>query len=179
MSNRNLFRIAGFSTFLTLVLYLGGFGVGAANPALVGPFLAVASIVFLVVVYALYVVHRAESSGLAIGAALLTAVGLIVSVLAGDPNTPTNILYAVSAIIFGVGIVLFGWLAYNSAKMPRGLAIAALVAGALSLSAGFFDLGGNGLLDVANLLNFGSIIPFFVWMIWLGRLFLTGKLTTA
>ncbi|MBI5654020.1 MAG: DUF4386 family protein [Chloroflexi bacterium] len=180
MSNSNLFRIAGYAAFLTLVLWIGGFGIGAVNPALVGPFLAIASIVFLVVVYALYVVHRAESSGLTLAAALLTAIGLIVSILAGDPSVPANAtMYGVSAIIFGAGVVLFGWLAFNSGKMPRGLAIAALIAGALSLIAGFFYLGGVGLLDIANLLNFGSIIPFFVWMIWLGRLFLTNKLATA
>lgn len=179
MSNANLFRIAGYASFLTIVLWIGGFGVGAINPALVGPVLAVASIVFLVVVYALYVVHRAESSGLALGAALLTAIGLIISILSGDPNTPNNTLYAISAVVFGIGIILFGWLAYNSAKMPRGLAIAGLIAGAFSLVAGFFYFGGAGLLDLANLLNFGSIIPFFVWMIWLGRRFLTRKLATA
>jgi hypothetical protein len=63
--------------------------------------------------------------------------------------------------------------------MPRGLAIAALIAGALSLIAGFLYMGGAGMLDIANLLNFGSIIPFFVWMIWLGRIFLTNKRATA
>jgi hypothetical protein len=179
MSNSNLFRIAGYASILTIVLWLGGFGIGAVNPALIGPVLAIASMVFLVVVYALYVAHRAESSGLALAAALLTAVGLILSILAGDPSTPNNILYAVSSIIFGVGIILFGWLAFNSAQMPRGLAIAALIAGALSLIAGFLYMGGAGMLDIANLLNFGSIIPFFVWMIWLGRIFLTNKRATA
>lgn len=179
MSNSNIFRIAGYASILTIVLWLGGFGIGAVNPALIGPVLAIASMVFLVVVYALYVAHRAESSGLALAAALLTAVGLILSILAGDPSTPNNILYAVSSIIFGVGIILFGWLAFNSAQMPRGLAIAALIAGALSLIAGFLYMGGAGMLDIANLLNFGSIIPFFVWMIWLGRIFLTNKRATA
>ena len=179
MSNSNLFRIAGYASILTIVLWLGGFGIGAVNPALIGPVLAIASIVFLVVVYALYVLHRAESSGLALAAALLTAVGLILSILAGDPNTPNNIVYAISAVVFGIGVMLFGWLAFNSAQMPRGLAIAALLGGALSLIAGFFYLGGAGMLDLANLLNFGSIIPFFVWMIWLGRLFLAGKLATV
>jgi hypothetical protein len=178
MSNNNLYRIAGYAAILTTVLWLGGFGIGAVNPALVAPLLAVASIVFLVVVYALYVVHRSESSGLALGAALFTVVGLTVSLLAGDPSVPANaMMYGISAVVFGVGIILFGWLAYKSSKMPRGLAIAALIGGALSLIAGFFYLGGAGLLDLANTLNFGSIVPFFVWMIWLGRLFLTGKLT--
>jgi hypothetical protein len=178
MSNNNLSRLGGYASFLTPLLYIGGFALSAVNPALVPLLLAVASIVFLVVVYALYVVHRTESSGLALGAALLTAVGLIVSLLAGDPSVPANaMMYGISAVVFGVGIILFGWLAYKSSKMPRGLAIAALIAGALSLVGGFFYLSGTGMLDLANILNFVSIIPFFVWMIWLGRLFLTGKLT--
>ncbi len=180
MSNNNLFRIAGYVAILSPILWVVAFGAGAVNPALAGPLFAVALIIFLVPVYALYVVHRAESSGLALGAALVTAVGLIVSVLAGDPNNPANsTTYGISAVVLGVGIVLFGWLAYNSAKMPRGLAIAVLISGVLSLACGIAYLGGPGLLDLANLLNFGSIIPFFVWMIWLGRLFLSGKLATA
>jgi len=180
MSNSNLFRIAGYIAILTPLLWVGAFGLGAVNPALTGLLLAVASIIFLVPVYALYIVHRAESSGLALGAVILTVVGLIVSPFAGDPTVPANAtLYGGSSIVFGIGVFLFGWLAYKSAKMPRGLAIAALIAGVLSLVAGIAYLGGTGLADLANLLNFGLIIPFFVWMIWLGRLFLSGKLMTA
>ena len=180
MSNSNLFRIAGYAAIVSPLLWVVALGSGVVNPALTGTIFAVASIVFLVPVYALYIVHRAELSGLALGAALLTAIGLIVTLFAGDPAVPANAtLYGVSAVIFGVGIVLFGWLAYKSTKMPRGLAIIALIAGALSLVSGFAYLGGPGLLDLANLLNFASIIPFFIWMIWLGRLFLSGKLATA
>lgn len=180
MSNNNLSRLAGYAAIVGPLIWIVALGAGAVNPAITGPLLVVGTLVFLVVVYALYFVHRVESSGLALGAAFLTTVGMIASLFAGDPSVPANAtLYGVSTVVFGVGIVLFGWLAYNSAKMPRGLAIAALLSGVISLAAGIAYLGGSGLLDLANLLNFGSIIPFFVWMIWLGRLFLSGKLATA
>ena len=180
MSTSTLFRVAGYSAIVTLVLWIGGFAIGAVSPALVGPALALAAIIFLVVIYALYLVHRTESSGLALGATLLTALGMIVSLFAGDPSVPTNaFFYGTCTVVFGVGIVLLAWLAFNSPKMPRGLAIAVLIMGIMSLVAGVFYLGGAGMLDIANLLNFGSIIPSIVWMLWLGRLFLSGKMATA
>ena len=83
MSNNNLFRIAGYAAIVSPFLWIAALGSGAANPAFTGPMLAVASIVFLVPVYALYVVHRAESSGLALGAALLTAAGYDRNALCG------------------------------------------------------------------------------------------------
>jgi len=79
----------------------------------------------------------------------------------------------------GAGIVLFGWLAYKSTKMPRGLAIAALISGVLTLLGGITYLAGIGTTVLGNLVNFGAAIPYFVWMIWLGRLFLSGKLAKA
>ncbi len=180
MSNSNLFRIAGYCAILTPVLYIVALGVGALNPALTSPLLVVATIMLLPVVYALFVVHRAESSGLALGAALLTAVGFIVGIFAGDPSVPANApLYGGSSIISGAGIVLFGWLAYKSTKMPRGLAIAALITGVLSLLVGITFVAGLGATNLGNLLNFGLIIPYFVWVIWLGLHFLSGKIATA
>jgi hypothetical protein len=180
MSNSNLFRIAGYGAILSPVLWIVALGVGALNPALTSPLLVVASIIFLPAVYALFVVHRAESFGLALSAALLTAIGLIVGTFAGDPSVPANApLYGGSSIIMGAGIVLFGWLAYKSTKMPRGLAIAALITGVLTLLGGITYLAGIGTTALGNLLNYGLIIPYIVWMIWLGRHFLSGKLATA
>jgi hypothetical protein len=180
MANSNLFRIAGYAAFLGPLLWIIALGAAVINPTITVILFGVASIVFLVVIYALYVIHRAEASGLALVAALLSAVGLIVSLFTGDPSVPANAtLYGISTVVFGGGIILFGWLAYKSAKMPRGLAIAALIAGIISLIAGIAYLGGTGMADLANLLNTLSIIPFIVWMIWLGRLFLSGKQATA
>lgn len=180
MSNSGLFRMAGYASLVTTLLWIVSLGVGSVNPALASPIFAAATIVFMVPVYALYIVHRAQSSGMALGAALLTAVGLIATLFTGDPAVPANaILYEFSYVVFAIGIVLFGWLAYHSAKMPRGLAIAALVSGVLSLVVAIAYAGGTGMAEIANLLNYGSNIPFFVWMIWLSLVFLSGKLATA
>ena len=175
MSNSSLFRIAGFCAILSLVVYVVAFGLFSTNAGLMTTSFIVATVALLVVLYALYVVHRPESSGLALGAGLITAIGTIASLFAGDPAVPANaFLYGASSVVFGVGILLFGWLAYKSSKMPRLLAYIVLFAGALSLLTGLLFLAGSS--DLGNQLNFASILPFFAWMIWLAYLFLTGKL---
>jgi hypothetical protein len=178
MSNNNLFRIAGWCAILS-VLLMGSFFVASSiaptSPvAVILAFLGVAAITL--VFYALYVVHRSESAGLSLA-------GLVLWVLAGVLDitsllNPTNtILYAADSLLFSLPFLIFGFLAYRSAKMPRGLAWMALLSGVFWLIAGAASfIGSPSIGMVASLGGFAFLLA---WLIWLWRVFWSGKLATA
>ena len=89
-----------------------------------------------------------------------------------DPAAITPALGAVG-LLFAAGMGALGWLALRSPRMPRGLAILALITSALALTQAIAAFAGAG-ADLFGLLNLILTLPYVAWLLWLGRLWLAG-----
>lgn len=134
-----------------------------------------ALLVVSVVFYALYVFHHPESAGLSLA-------GLVLWIAAGVANFASlfdmknNTLYAAASLLFALPLLLFGYLAYRSAKMPRGLAVMALLSGVAWAVTGLVSFGSP---SIGLVLTLVSTVFWVVWLVWLWRVLSSGKLATA
>jgi hypothetical protein len=178
MPNNILFRIAGWCALLA-GLIMGAFFVASAiaPTSVIGKILAIMGVLAMTVVfYALYVAHRSESAGLSlVGLLLWIPAGVVdIASLASPANT---LLYAVDSLLFALPFLIFGFLAYRSAKMPRGLALIGLLSGVCWVITGAAAFIGSAAIGMVA--SLGGFIFMLVWLAWLWRVFVSGKLATA
>lgn len=178
MSNNSLYRTAGWCALLTALLTVVVFVIFTVAPTssltlILG---VVSLLVMTLVFYALYVAHRSESAGLSLAGLILWIVAGVANI-ASLANPTNNALYAVSTMAFAVPILIFGFLAYRSPKMPRGLAVVALLTGVVWGLAGAVSF--NGPTDIAMAANLAATVFWLVWLVWLWRVFSSGKLAAA
>jgi hypothetical protein len=178
MSNSNLFRIAGWCAILA-ALIMGSFFVvlSIAPTSGIGEILATIGVLVLTpVFYALYVAHRSESAALSLAGLILwfPAGALDIASLLNPANT---LLYAVDSLLFSLPFLIFGFLAYRSAKMPRGLALMALLSGVCWAIVGAVSF--NGSTTIGMVAGLGGFVFMLAWFVWLWRVFSFGKLAAA
>ena len=178
MSNNNLFRFAGWCALLTVLLTVVTLGIFMASPtSSLAAILTMAGVVVLTpVFYALYVIHRSESAGLSL-AGLLLWIAAAVLQIASLANPTNSALYAVAGMAFALPILIFGFLAYRSTRIPRGLAVVALLTGVVWVIAGAISF--NGQTTLAQVTSLAATVVWLVWLVWLWRVFSSGKLATA
>jgi hypothetical protein len=129
-----------------------------------------------VVFYALYVAHRPERPGLSLAGMVLgmLAVGLDLVSMANYGNTSLGSLWYMT---LGMAWMVFGFLALSASKLPRVLSVVILLVGVF-----FVISGGGGLLVGAEFADNVSLVPFLlmiVGLVWLWRVFLSGRLKPA
>lgn len=178
MNNQSIFRYGGIAAIVSTVLYVVSMvfwmGAGTSGPSPLAQTLYVASqLIFLVTLYALYVVHRDESPTLVLIGALVLAISIVASLFI-DPTDTSNPIMPLLTIGYGIGALILGWLAYRSPKLNKGIGIAALITGMMSLVMVPFIMGGAS-AELVGMLNLGVTIPYLVWLVWLGVYFLQGK----
>jgi hypothetical protein len=182
MSNNKLFRTAGWCALvgaLSMVAAVVSFIFSGAAPiaGMVGGILEYISLLLLVFVfYALSIAHRSESKGLGLAGLILLIVAIVVDVVA-YVNYGNTILSNLWFLLLSLPFLIFGFLAFRSARMPRGLAVVALLAGVTSFISGVGGLLGNQ--AIAD--NVGSF-PFLfmlIWEVWLWLVFVSKKFATA
>ena len=175
MSNDKLDRIAGWCALGCVVAM-----VAALISLLIVPSLGVIlEILFLLrlifVFYALYVTHRTESSNLSLAGLVLAGIAILAD-LVSLLSEGTVFLVSLWYLLLALSLLIFGYLAWKSSKMPRGLAVAALVAGGFYLLAGFGGfLGSASFTGTVSLI---AILAMLVWLIWLWRVFWSKKPVT-
>ena len=168
MSNEKLFRIAGWCALgcvaamvaaLILLMFVPSFGI----------ILEILFLLMLIVVfYALYVTHRSESSNLSLAGLVLAGLAILADLIS-LLSDGTAFLVSLWYLMLALSLLIFGYLAWSSSKMPRGLAIAALVAGGFFLLAGFAGFLGSAAF--AGTVSLIAILAMLVWLIWLWRVF--------
>jgi hypothetical protein len=129
-----------------------------------------------VVFYALYVAHRSRSPGLSFaGLALgILAIALNLVSMANYGNVTLSSLWYLT---LGIAWMVFAFLGLSVGKLPRALSIVILLTGLL-----FAISGAGGLLISAEFADNLSLIPFLlmiVGLVWLWRVFLSGRLHPA
>ena len=176
MSNTKLFRIAGWCALVAALSMLAAVVFFMIAPT-VGGILEILFLLLLIVIfYALYVAHRSESKGLSLAGLILLIAAILVDVVSMQNYgniTLGNLWY----LLFSLPFLIFGFLAFRSSRMPRGLAVLALLAGVtyfIAAVGGF--LGSQAIAE-----NVSSISILFVlaWLVWLWRVFLSKKMAAA
>ncbi len=168
MTNDKLFKIAGWCALGCVAAMVAALIFLMFVPSL-GVILEILFLLMLIVVfYALYITHRAESSNLSLVGLVLAGIAILAD-LVSLLSEGTVFLVSLWYLMVALALLIFGYLAWRSSKMPRGLAIAALVSGGFFLLAGFAGfLGSAGFAGTVSLI---AIIAMFVWLIWLWRVF--------
>ena len=103
---------------------------------------------------------------------LLRAQSSTLGLVAPTPDS-NPMLYNASFLLFGIAIVVFGYLSLSNIKLPRAVAILMLVLGVLALIDFVFNLAVPSLGDLVGM---GVVLLFLIWSLWLSWLFLKGKL---
>jgi len=177
MTDNKFFRVAGWVTLVSALLMLAAFVSFPLGAGMVGGVLEILGLLGLIFVfYALNVTHRSQAKGLSLAGFILGVAAIAVDVYAMVNNGPpflSNLWY----FLFSLPFLIFGYLAFKGTKMPRGLAVVALVAGVFFLIAGV-----GGFLtgpDFADNISLIAILAMFVWQFWLWRIFLSKKFATA
>jgi len=177
MSNNKLFRAAGWCALLVGLLMLAIHGVPSGTSNTVGMIMEMGIMLGLTLVfYTLYVAHRAESAGLSLA-------GLISWILAFGLNlisTVSNLgtfLGTVGSLLWLLPFLIFGFLAYRSDRLPRGLAVAAFLSGISLLIATVAGMMGSD--AVVNVVSLVADIFMLVWVGWLGVVLLSKKFNVA
>lgn len=176
MSNNNLFRIAGWCAVLSALATVAVFVIFTVAPtsSLAGILGTVAVLVVTIVFYALYVAHRSESAGLSLAGLVLWIVAAVLNI-ASLVNPANNALYAVASLAFALPLLIFGFLAFSSAKMPRGLGVMALLSGVVWVIAGAVSV--NGMTTTMGMVtSLGATVFWLAWLVWLWRVFSSEKI---
>jgi hypothetical protein len=177
MTNNKLFRTAGWCALASALLMLAAFISFPLGAGMIGGVLEILGLLVLIFVfYALYVAHRSEAKGLSLAGFILVVAAIVVDVYSMINNGPP-FLYNLWYLLLSLPFLIFGFLAYKSTRMPRGLAVLALVAGIF-----FFIAGVCGFIvgtDFADNVSLIAILAMFVWQFWLWRVFLSKKFASA
>lgn len=165
MSKQTTLLMGGIAAFASVVVWLVLFAVEPEldfeNPsALASTLIAVGSLATLLVFVALW---RLLSGGgaSALLMALTAAVGVILSAV------PQDTAYRIGSILWGIGLVLSGYLMLTQG-FPRVLAWIGVFGGIAYIGAGAAGLAEADSLN--EVLAFAAFPPTFVWTPWVGAL---------
>ena len=177
MENQKLFRTAGWcaiaSVLLTVLAMVSFIFSGAAPSAgMIGMSFEVISLLLLVFIfYVLAIAHRAESKWLGFTGVILLVIALVVDIVSQQVNN--TILFGLWYLLFSMPYLIFGYLGLRSARMPRWLAMLALLGGGITFIAGVIGLLGNP--NLADNIQQFSILFMLAWAMWLWRVLISKK----
>lgn len=182
MNNASVIRYGGIAALVSAALYVLSMvlwmSAGTADsPPLATASYTVSQLIFFVTLYALYLIHRDEAPTLAL-VGVLVLIASIGASLFIDPTDSGNPIVQLLTIGYGIGGLILGLLAYRSFRLTKGIGIAAMLTGLLSLVMLPFMLTGAS-ADLVGLLNLAVSVPYLVWVVWLGRHMLQSKTIIA
>jgi hypothetical protein len=178
MPHNSFFRIAGWCAILAALIMVSFLVLSSiATTSAVGMILATIGVLLMTwVFYALYVVHRPESAGLSL-AGLVLWIPAAVTDIASLANPANTLLYAADSLFFALPFLIFGFLAYRSGKMPHALGLIALLTGVAWVIAGAASFVGSTAIGMVA--SLGAFALMLVWLVWLWRVFSSGRLATT
>jgi hypothetical protein len=178
MNKNNLYRIAGWCALVTALLTVLIHLVPSGTLNIVGLILQIVILVGLTfVIYALFIAHRAESAGLSLAGLILGILILGLNLFTLVTNLNNTLINNVGTLLWSLPFLIFGFLAWRSTRMPRGLAVAALLTGISFLIATVAGMMGNE--AVVNVVSLVADIFMLVWIVWLGIVFLSKKFASV
>ena len=183
MYKSSLFRLAGLSAYLTAAATIVGF-VALITFFIVGePYGTINDISSIVialsalpVLISLFSLHRPAGPAASLMAVIIGVIASLVIVIVQTILVTTRKSYgdtvSFSFSVFGISLLIFGYLALTDKTLPRGLAWLGIVAGIgyILVTSGFILGGENHPLTYVG--GLASILTYPVWAIWLGRIFI-------
>lgn len=186
MSNNNLFRLAGWSAYLSAIATILGFVtiiaffmVGAPFGKINDVISVIGSLVIIPILLALHHLHRSHVPAASLGALLIGMIAMLVAATLQTLLVFKAITYEQTAVtvpsaygVVGLSLITYNYLAYANETLPRKLAGWGIVAGFgyVLVIMGFILGGQNHPLTYIG--GLASVIAYSVWAIWLGRVFL-------
>lgn len=173
MKSNVLARIAGWSGILSVLAFVAAIGMIVSNSGkdtqLSTVFFLANTVLLAPLFYALFVFYRPQAPTLALIALVLGLISFVAGMIAPTPDS-NALIFNTSSVLGGVAIVLFSFLGFQNAKMPRALAIIGVILGIASILSAVLDSIGEGIFGVV-------VLPLFIiWALWLSWLFLKGEL---
>jgi hypothetical protein len=177
MANNIFYRYAGWYAILVALLLLVIHVVPLGSASLVGLILTIAILLGLTFVfYALYVAHHPVSPGLSLAGLVLWYLVLALN-LASLSGSLGVVLGQVEALLRPFPVLIFGFLALRSDRMPRSLTVVAFLGGiSLFITAFAGMLATRAAADAANLL---ADVFLLIWLIKLGFVFVSVEFSVA
>jgi hypothetical protein len=174
MSNRDVFRIGGWSALLAALISVAAavsITVAPDNVTLQAMLTVVGVLILTPVFYALFVAHRAEAAGLSLAGLVLWVVALVPNVVGSiDPKI---ISLPSAGMAFVPPFLVFGFLAWRNVSWPNGLAGLLVSAGILFGIAGIVSYSRT--TDLGNAIAAIGAILLLVWSLWIWRIFTSEK----
>lgn len=185
---KQFFRFAGWSAYVSVAAMFASvlfvvFELGGVFDTLGGISTLILALSMLPIALALHRICRVSNPELSIvtvligAGAMLAAVSVQVLRLFGAVGLEE--LQSIPFAVIGLWLLFAGYLTYTTSALPRGLAWLSIAAGAgmVLVIAGFVVSYPPPLWGFAGEIVF--VIAYSIWAIWLGRLFLSGKLTIS
>jgi hypothetical protein len=172
MTNNKFFRTVGWFALAGAIFFLAAFLSFPLGLGMLGGLFEILSFLAIgVVFYSLYLAHSHEAKGLSLAGLVLAVAAILVAIVVLVTNLPAlaNLWY----LLLGLPFVIFGVLAYRNDRMPRGLAIVELLAGALFLVAGVGGFFSGP--DFADSVSLFAELLMLVWLFWTWRVFWSKK----
>jgi hypothetical protein len=177
------FRLAGWSAYLTATATIVGFVtlitffiVGEPYGTINDISSVVIALSALPILFSLYQLHRSAAPIVSLTAFILGVIAALSAAVFQTILITTRKTYGDAASmsfgVFGISLVLYGYLALADQMLPRRLAWLGILAGIgyILVTTGFILGGPNHPLTYVG--GLASIIGYPAWAIWLGRVFL-------
>jgi hypothetical protein len=176
MTNYKFFRTAGWCALAGATFFITAFVSFPLGLGMLGGLFEILSFLAVVFVfYGLYLAHSHEAKGLSLFGLVLAVAAILTAIIVLVTNLPAlaNLWYLLLALPF----LIFGVLAFRNDRMPRGLAIVELLAGALFLVAGVGGFFSSP--DFADSVSLFAELLMLIWLFWLWRVFWSKKFAAA
>ena len=195
MSSNSLVRVAGIAGILSVVLSMAVYATIGPTGAPSGPLFVILSVASslagIIFVVGLYLLYRGEAATLSLVAVAISIIGGLLFIVSStlmqyDFNNPALMIADISVYI--VGLALFSWLAYQSGKMPRALAVVGFLAALAGVGVYVLKLGAGvdavttsnaPLAGVASIFYYAYFLLAFGWVVWTGLVLILGKAKMA
>jgi hypothetical protein len=192
MSNTSLSRYAGGSAIVSAIATIFGlvtllifFAQGEPWGTLNDITSVILALSLLPVLLMLHRLYRRDTPNISLAALMIGVIAILVAAVFQSLLIIKAITFAQTAILvpsafglFGVSLMVFGFLGRTNALLPRRLILLSIIAGAgyVLVIAGIL-VGGqeHPLTAIGGLI---AVIGYPIWAIWFGRLVLSGKVTT-
>lgn len=186
MDKNSLFRLAGWSAYVSAAATIVGavtlvifFSVGDPYGKINDVSSIIIAITGIIVLIAMRKFHRSASYSLSVGASTLGIVALLVAGIVQIVFVAGRIQYEQTEFVsplgfglFGIALIVFGYLGWIEASRPRVLSAIGMTAGLgyVLVAAGFILGGPNHMLTYIG--GALSVIAYPVWGFWLGCIWL-------
>ena len=165
MTTNSVGRVGAWLAILSWPVLIGGFILG--NDLVIG----LAQFMTVPFFYALLLAHRTRSGSLAMAGGYAAMAGTALQGVASGNVEGT--VWLLGSVLFGLGVLVFGYLGLSSPVVPKVLAVVGLACGVAQIVSSFAPLPEESFVGPL------VVLTGLIWTVWLSVLFLRGRMVEA